>query len=146
MDTEISLIRYNLINFFQTLMYSRPLAPTSTLLIKIVEALLSSEPEPDQKLRERVDWIYENTHPDIMKHLSIVEYAVYRNFGESLNREIEIGNKTFYIIELYKILNQIEKELTNIVIKITKKYTFEIPLSQGYTGGSKGSDDTINIT
>ena len=131
MDMEISLVRYNLINFFQVLLYSRPLYPTSTLLIKIVEALLSSESEPDEKMKKRVDWIYENTHEEVMSDLPTIEYAVYTNLHNSLNlnRQIEIRGKSFYLIELYKYLNEIEKELTQVVIKISKKYSFDIPIS-----------------
>jgi len=148
MDTELSLIRYNLINFFSVMMYSRPLYPTSTLLIKLVEALLSSENTPDEAIRTRVDWIYENTHKSVMKPLSIVEYAVYTNIQKSfnLNREIEIGGKSYYIIELYKYLNEIEKELAQLVIKIGKKYTFEIPINSMMGGvGKMGDTQTISI-
>lgn len=145
-DSELSLIRFCTIQFFQILMYSRPLYPTSTLLIKMVSALLSAESEPDEEMHKRVDWIYENTHKSVMKSLSIVEYAVYTNIQKSfnLNREIEIGGKSYYIIELYKYLNEIEKELSEIVIQIARKYSFEIPV--GMMGGIGKTGDTQSIS
>jgi hypothetical protein len=148
-DSELSLIRYMTINFFQVLLYSRPLYPTSTLLIKLVEALLSAESEPEEEIKKKVDWIYENTHKLVMKPLSIVEYAVYTNIQKSfnLNREIEIGGKSYFIIELYKYLNEIEKELTQIVVKISSKYSFEIPMGMMMGMGSKtGDSQSISIT
>jgi hypothetical protein len=146
-EGELSLIRYNLVNFFSVLLYSRPLYPTSTLLIKIIEALLSSESDPDKKLRERVDWIYENTHEKVNEPLSIIEYVVFTNIQKSfnLNRTVEIKGKEFYLIELYKYLNQIEKELAQIAIKIAKKYSFEIPVS-GMMGGVRQSGDNQSIS
>jgi hypothetical protein len=114
----------------------------------MVSALLSAESEPDEETKKRVNWIYENTHKLVMKPLSIVEYAVYTNIQKSfnLNREIEIGNKSYYIIELYKYLNEIEKELSEIVIQIARKYSFEIPVQAMMGGmGKAGDNQSISI-
>lgn len=150
MNTELSLIRYNLINFFQVLMWSKPLYPTSTLLIKIVEALLSSENNPDEKIRERVDWIYANTHDKVRQPLSIVEFVVFTNIQKSFNlqRQVEIGRNQYYLIELYKYLNEIEKELSQIAIQIAKKYTFEIPITNfmsPQSGKQEGDSQSIGL-
>lgn len=148
MNTELSLIRFNVINFFNVLMFSRPLYPTSTLLIKIVNSLLSSENESNKKLKERVDWIYENTHKQVMIPLSIVEFVVFTNIQKSqnLNRQVEIDKKEFHLIELYRYLNAIEKELCQIVIQIAKRYSFEIPFSAMMgAGGKQGDNQTISI-
>ena len=113
----------------------------------MVSALLSAESEPDEEMHKKVDWIYENTHKSVMKPLSIVEYAVYTNIQKSfnLNREIEIGGKSYYIIELYKYLNEIEKELSEIVIQIARKYSFEIPVSGMFGGTKTGDTQSIGI-
>jgi hypothetical protein len=115
-------------------MSSRPFQPISTLLVKLVEALIHSEPEPDIKIQKRLTWIYKNTHERVNEHLSLVELAVFKNLDKGLNREIDIGiDKTFYLVELYKYLDEIAKELTQIVIEISKKYSLDIPL-QSYQG------------
>jgi iron-sulfur cluster repair protein YtfE (RIC family) len=128
--------------FFAILISSRPFQPISTLLIKVVEALINSEPEPDEKIMKRIKWIYENTHERVEAHLSIVELVVFRNLDKGVNKEIEIGDKTFYLAELYNYLDEISKELTNIVIKIAKKYSLDIPMVSFGTG-KQGQTQTI---
>jgi hypothetical protein len=49
---------------------------------------------------------------------------------KGLSREIDIGDKCFSIIELYKYLDEVAKELSTIVIKIAKKYAVDIPYFQ----------------
>lgn len=126
-DSELSLIRFNIVNFFSLILNSRPFQPTSTILIKIVEALIYSESESDDKMKKRIKWIYENTHEKVLCSLSVVELAVFKNIDRGLNREIDIGNKTFYLFELYQYLDEISKELTQIVISIGKKYSVDLP-------------------
>jgi len=126
---ELSLVRFGVINFFSVIMNSRPFQPISTLLIKLVEALTLAEPEPDIEIQTRLKWIYENTHKSVEVSLPIVELAVFKNLDRGLNREIDVGDKTFLLIELYKYLDEISKELSNIVITIAKRYNMDIPLS-----------------
>jgi hypothetical protein len=137
MSDELSLVRFNVVNFFAILMNTRPFSPTSTLLIKIVEALISSEPEPDKKIKERLKWIYDNTHKEVKVNLSVVELAVFKNLDRGLSREIDIGDKTFYLVELYKYLDEISKELSIMVIEIAKKYSIDIPMNISMAGQTK---------
>lgn len=125
---ELSLIRFGVMQYFAILINTRPFQPTATLLIKLVEAIILSEPEPDLKNLKRVKWIYENTHKKIHTHLSIIELVVFRNLDKGVNKEIEIGEKTFYLAELYNYLDEISKELTNIVISIAKRYSIDMPM------------------
>jgi hypothetical protein len=126
-ESELSIVRFVFMNFWAVVIQTRPLQPTSTLLIKLVESLITSEPEPDPVHKERVEWIYQNTSKQIEMALPIVELAVFKNMGKGLNCEIELGDKTFYLIDLYKILDGISKELSTIVIEIGKKYAFDFP-------------------
>ena len=128
--------------YFAILISSRPFSLISTLLIKIVEALINSEPEPDKKIMNRIKWIYENTNEKVEAHLSIVELVVFRNLDKGVNKEIEIGEKTFYLAELYNYLDEISKELTNIVIEIAKKYSLDIPMVN-FGIGKQGTTQTI---
>lgn len=106
----------------------RPLQPITTTLIKLVDSLIESEIEPEQEMKKRVKWIYEHTSEEVNCHLSTVELLVFRNIGKSVNREVEIGDKTFNISELYYILDNISNELAKIVITISKKYNFDMPI------------------
>lgn len=134
-DSELSLIRFCTLNFFGVVITSRPFQPISTLLVKLVEALISAESEPDKKNMSRLKWIYENTHEEVNQPLAIIELAVFKNLDRGLNREIEIGEKSYYLIHLYKYLDEITKELSTMVIEISKKYSIDLPMS-AYTGGS----------
>lgn len=142
--SELSLIRYHTLCFFSIIINAKPFQPVSTILIKIVEALISSESEPDTKVKARVNWIYEHTHSQVDKPLSIVELAVFKNLAGSLNKEIEIGQKTFSLIMLYKYLDEVSKELTQIVISIAKKYNVEMPMIN-MVAGSSGNIQNITI-
>lgn len=139
---ELSLVKFCVMNFWSVLVSSRPFQPISTILIKLVEGLINSEPEPDIKVKKRLKWIYENTHSNVRCHLSIVELVVFRNLDKGISKEIEIGNKTFYLAELYNYLDEISKELSNIVIEIAKKYSLDMPV-MSFGSGGKGAIQTI---
>jgi hypothetical protein len=126
---NFSLAKYECANFHSVLLNSRPFQPIATLLIKITLALIDSEPKPDEVKRTKVMWIYKNTHEKVKEHLSIIELAVFRNLGLQLNREIEIGNKTFKLTELYKYLDEVNLDLSSIVMEIAKKYNLDIPFT-----------------
>jgi iron-sulfur cluster repair protein YtfE (RIC family) len=140
MADELSLIRFNVVNFFSLLMNSRPFQPISTLLIKLVESIIEAEPTPDVEQKKRVRWIYENTHKNVNENLSIIELAVFKNLNKGLNRELEIGDKTYSLTELYQYLDEVSKELSTIVIMIAKKYSIDIPMLQMSGQGSQAID------
>jgi len=144
MGDDLSLVRFNVSNFFAVLLNSRPFNPISTLLIKIVEALIHSEPTPDVKHEKRVKWIYEHTHEKVNENLAIIELAVFKNLNMGLNREIDIGDKTFSLTELYLYLDDVSKELSTIVIEVAKKYSIDMPMQQFGIGGNK-DNQTIDI-
>lgn len=129
-SVDFSLIRYEVNNFHNVMLSSRPFYPISTLLIKIVMALIEAENDPDEDMKKKVEWIYENTHQKVREHISIIELSVFRNLDKGLNREIEIGDKNFTLTELYKYLDEVVLELSKIVVKISKKYNFELPIQQ----------------
>jgi len=140
---ELSLIRFTTMNFFAVLLQSRPFQPISTLLIKIVNSLIASEPEPDGDNKKRLEWIYANTHKEVKENLSIVELAVFKNLDKGLSREIDIGDKTFSLTALYKYLDEVALELSMIVISIAKKYSIDIPVQA--LGTLTSHQQTINI-
>jgi len=129
MADDISLVRFGITNFFAVLMNNPVFRPNASLLIKLVSSLVASEPEPDKKNQQRLDWLYENTNSAVEVSLPVVELAVFKNLDRGLSREIEIGDKTYHLVELYKYLDEISKELATMVIGIAKKYSIDIPLS-----------------
>jgi len=129
MADDISLVRFGVTNFFAVLMNSPVFRPTASLLIKLVSSLIASEPQPDKKNQQRLDWIYDHTHFKVDVSLPVVELAVFKNLDRGLSREIDIGDKTFHLVELYKYLDEISKELATIVISIAKKYSIDIPMN-----------------
>ena len=114
-------------NYWSVVIQSRPFQPTSTLQVKLVKALITSEPDPDPIHLKKVSWISEHTHEDIDENLAVVELAVFRNWSKGLNTEITFGSKSFLMVQLYNILNEVSEELSTITIEIGKKYNFEIP-------------------
>ena len=129
-------------NYWATLLATRPFQPTTTLLIKLVEALIKAEPEADKKHLAKVKWIYDNTHEKVNIPLSTVEFMVFRNWSKGANKELEINGKNFQLIELYNYLDEVSKELTNIVVDIGKRYAWELP-SEMFSGKQTGGNITI---
>jgi hypothetical protein len=123
------LTQFGVLNFWAVVIQSRPFQPISTTLIKLVQALINSEPEPDPLHQERIKWIYANTHEKVNVPLSIIELAVFRNLDRNLNKELDIGDKCFNLTELYKYLDEVTMELSEIVIEIAKKYNIDMPMA-----------------
>lgn len=150
MDSSLSLIRFNVLNFFYIVINSRPFYPTTTVLAKLVDSIISSETEPDAEMMKRVQWIRQFTHDSINMPLSVVELLVFKNLHGNLNREIEIGENNFYLIELYSILDEVVIELTRFVVEIGKRYSMEFPVIQsdaksgGFSFGGSSQNDTIS--
>lgn len=129
MADDLSLIKFNVVNFHSVLINSRPFHPVTTIFIKLVNALLMTDETTDKADKAKVDWIYNNTHEKVKKPLPIIEYAVFKNLDKALNKTIDIGEDSYNLIDLYKYLDQVSLQLTAIVIKIAKKYNVEIPVN-----------------
>ena len=136
-----SIIKYEFANFHQIVMTSRNIYPNPSLLAKLVLAMIEAEPEPDEEMKSRVNWIYNNTHKDVMEHLSTIELVVIRNIMGSLNKEIEIGSKTFTLTSLVRFLDELSAELMKMVVKIGKKYSLEMPTNMMF-----GSTNKVTLT
>jgi hypothetical protein len=134
-----SIIKYEFANFHQIVMTSRNIYPNPSLLAKLVLSMIEAESEPDTEMKERVNWIYENTHKEVMEHLSIIELVVIRNIMGSLNKEIEIGSKNFTLTQLVRYLDELSAELMKMVVKIGKKYSLEMPTNMMFGSTSKVS-------
>jgi len=142
MADDLSLVRFGVTNFFAVLMNTRPFQPTATLLIKLVEALISAEPDTEDKNenKARLEWIYEYTHKKVMENIAIVELVVFKNLHKGLNFEVEIHEKEFKLAHLYKYLDEVSKELSQMVISIGKKYSIDIPMNSFQSKGSTKID------
>jgi hypothetical protein len=138
---ELSLLKFGIYNFFAVLMGRQIFTPSATVLCKIAKSIINAEPEPNKELLKQVDTIYTKTHEKVKENLAIVELAVFKNIDRGLNREIQIGDKEFTIVELYRYLDEVSLRLTDIVVGIAKRYTFEIPTEPLGTG----THSSINI-
>jgi hypothetical protein len=140
MGEELSLLKFGIYNFFAVLMGRQIFTPSATVLCKIAKSIINAEPEPNKELLEKVNKIYTQTHEKVKENLAIVELAVFKNIDRGLNREIQIGEREFTIVELYRYLDEVSLRLTDIVVGIAKRYTFEIPTEQGI-----GSHTSVNV-
>ena len=93
--------------------------------------MIMAEPEPDAKLLDQVHNIYDTTNDEINLGLAELEMLVFWQLqnGSGLNKEVEINDKTYKLLDLYKHLDSVNQRLVEIVIKIAKKYNMDIPLS-----------------
>lgn len=127
-DSEISLIKFNTINFHSVLINSKPFHPITTILVKLLYCLIASETKQDPKTKAELDVIYERTHEKVGLPLPIVELAVFKNLDRGLNRDVEIGKKTFALFQLYQYLDEVSLRLSQMVIEIAKRYSVDLPM------------------
>jgi hypothetical protein len=141
---ELSLIRFGVLNFFHLVMTSLPFYPVTTKLLKMMSALINSEPVKNEEIEKKINWIRENIHEKIMMPISIIEYIVFNNIGKTKNfdREIDIKHKSFHLIFLYKVLDDISNELTTLAVEIAKRYSLDMPI---LNYGSQQAKTTIEI-
>lgn len=139
-DGDLSLVKFNVINFYSLVLTHRPFQPITTILMKIVSSLLASEEktDPSEETVKRLTWIKLNTHEKVLFPLAIVELAVFKNIDRGLSRQIEIDGKEFHLTTLYMYLDEIIHELTMIVIGIAKKYSIDLPFISMNNQQNKG--------
>lgn len=143
MSEELSLVRFFAVQFFNILTRSNIFTPVSTHLVKILECLIKSEKDPEPDMVERIKWLRDNTHLKVKKPLSVIELAVFRNLNRTLNGELEISDKTFQMVDLYRYLDEVVVEMTLMVVVIAKKYSFDMPLNLGSFG--KVTDNVVTF-
>lgn len=132
---EISGIQFIIVNFFHVLMSNTLLSPNYTDMVRLAESLCFLEPELDGKMLEKLDYIYLHTDSEINIGLAELEMLVFYQLqsGAGLNKEIEINDKSYKIIELYKHLDNVNKQLVPMVVNIMKKYNVDIAVNMGAT-------------
>lgn len=126
---DLSVVRFGVYNFFSILMNKPVFSPSQTTLCEIARSIVEAETEPELKMKEDIEFIYNHTDATIMQPLSLVELAVFKNIDKGLNRQVELGNKEVAISELYRQLEKIRWKLVLMVVQIAKKYTLEIPMN-----------------
>lgn len=138
---ELSLIQFQTTNFFALMMSHRPFTPITTNLMKIARSLIMSNDSIDKKYIEKIKWIELNTHEKLKLKLSAVELVVFKNLNQNLNREVEIGRKTYNLIDLYTYIDEVIRQLSDIVTEIVKDYSVDIPL-----GALNKSSGSLNVS
>ena len=126
-----SIMQY-LFMIFWTSVTSRQIHNSNiTNMCRIVLGLLQYETKPDEAMIKRVEWMLEHTHPEINMNMAMLEgIALYHiSKGSGLNKELDINNKSYKIIDIFRYLDSPMNELVLIVIEIAKKYSLEIPFN-----------------
>lgn len=126
---QISLIQFHVTNFYAVLMNRVPFSPTYMTLWSLARALVNAEQTQDPESRKKLEWIYKNTHEKVEIPLPTIELAVFRNIEKGINRDIDITDKNFSLIELYKYLHDVAVTLSDMVDEIAKKYNIDIPFN-----------------
>lgn len=142
-NETFSLMQFHVYNFYAVLMNKAVFTPSATILCKITKSLISAEPKPDENLKKEIIEIYEKTNKNIEEPLSIVEWVVFKNMDRGLNRQVEIGDKEFYLTQLYDALDRVSLRLSEIVTEIAKKYSLDIPM--GMIGRGTGTGQMLSF-
>lgn len=122
-------MQYLFMSFWSTLMSRTIYTPNYTILISITLGILENEPEPSKEKITDLKWIYEHTGTVIDINVAQLETLVFHHIklGSGLNKELDINEKTYKIIDLIKELDGVVQELVHVVIEISKKYSLDIP-------------------
>lgn len=136
-----SIMQYLFMSFWSTLMARTIYTPNYTILVSITLGILENEPEPSTKKIKDLKWVYEHTGEVIDINVAQLETLVFHHIklGSGLNKELDINEKTYKIIDLIKELDSVVQKLVHIVIGISKKYSLDIPFQAvPATKGSSG--------
>lgn len=104
-----------------------------TLSLTICYCLTKSEPNPDEAIIKRLDFINKNTHEKIMLPLSVTEMAILTNLGSNISKVIEFkdNNGTEREYPLHQLIRYAKEsyfELAQFVVQIAQKYSLDIPM------------------
>lgn len=134
--SEISLIRFGVINFWALVM-QRPFIPPICVLCGLVKSIILAEKKIDKEKLDKIEYIMKKTNPKLSCSINYVEQAVFRNLNKGINSEITIGDNDYTFGELSGIIDDIRTELIKMVTEIVKEYTFDLPFSLGSSGDTK---------
>jgi len=102
-------------------------------LLFAVEEIIGNKP-----VKERLNWLWQNTCDEIHQPAPLVELLVFKNLGGAgANKELELGGKTYPLAQLFHYGNNMLKECCQLMTKMTKNYSFDIKY-----GGDEESGDT----
>ena len=138
-----SLMQFHYVGFFSSLTSSSMAIPNTTDRLKICESLITSEPEPDEEVLARLDWLYKFTNKEIRTKLPIIEMVILKNINRGLEGEIDVNGESFKIGDLYAYVDEVDRELAMIVTKIAKKYNLDVPLQQLAGLGKAGKETSL---
>jgi hypothetical protein len=128
MTESMSLIQFFVINFYSSLMNNRMLSPNFSDMYFICKSLVLSEPEPDKKYLEKLEYIYNNTNEEVNAPLAVIEMLVFKNIQHGISKEIDIYGKEFSLNKLYAMLDAVNDQCLEIVVAIAKKYSIDFPV------------------
>lgn len=110
------------------------------LALTVAKQIVLAEKNPNKEYEQKLKWIEANTTEKLLVPLATIQLSV---LGAPLNKEIPIVNNNRrtiawkplpYIRELYLAY----EEVCEIVTKVAKKYSLDIPFGDNQYGGQSG--------
>ena len=131
MGFDVPYINGLIEKFWYVILTNRGRSPNFTDLLNIGESIVLSDNEKNIDTLEKLRWVRNNTHKEIMLPAASFELWMTRNWGSSINKEIDfIDGKSLKLHIVARIIDESILEIVNIITPIAKKYTLSIAYSQ----------------
>lgn len=130
MQSSIPYINSLIEKFWFIVINNRSNSPNFTDLLNLCESIILADGKDKKENKEhlkQINFIRSNTHKDILMPSASFELWVNRNWKNSINKELSFRDGK--ILRLYQIVETIDnvvKDLCEIVTEIGKKYTMHI--------------------
>lgn len=127
----MEFISFMILNFYNTLTSNNFTTPNFTDLFRITESILEKEKDNDKKIKEFLKDM-ETEYYNVRKTgISIpeMELIFFSNARKGFNVEIDINGKSYRLGNLFKLINEVIKDLTRYVSYVAYQYDVEMPLN-----------------
>lgn len=106
--------------------------------MNLCQDIIKAEDNPNAELQEKLNWIKQNTTEDIKIPFMIIETYVSKNINKPLTYTVEVPTtetrpkryKEYELIDLIIEMKKAYEGMREIVTKIAKKYSIDIPFHQ----------------
>ena len=98
--------------------------PNLTDCLNLLDSVELTTPNP--KIRERINWLHENTCEGFNQPLAVLEYVLFKNWQKGCNHEVDIYGKTYTLTQLFLFGNKLLTECCRLMTEMTKNYSFDI--------------------
>jgi len=116
--------------YYNVLTSNRFNSPNFTDLFRITESILYKDEKKHKKQIERIKELDGNIN-QIGVSVAEMELIFFKNVGSGINKQITINGETYTLGYLFKVMNEIIRELTFMVSEVAYNYDVDIPLNRG---------------